>query len=145
MVKRKRSPLPSVVHREVRSWLPLLAISFGLLAGMPVLMDADTRPTQQTEARKALEQRWSALIAQRANPDVVKWKSLEADFRAFAQKYDLHLEEHANRARPLPPGAPADAVFLACPPRDDVPGYRGYLFPGPKGVCRYICVPVVKE
>ncbi len=36
-------------------------------------------------------------------------------------------------------------LFAECPARADVPSYRCYLFPGPKGVCRYVCVPIDKK
>ena len=140
----KTRQLPCVMRERIPILATFLVVSFGLVVGIPVIVGADDR-TSQTEDRKALEQRWNALIAERRNPDVAKWNSLEADFRSFAKKYDLHLEEHAKRAKSGPPGVLPDAAFAACPPRDDVPGYRCCLFPGPKGVCRYVSMPAQKK
>ena len=130
--------LPTIMSEGIAVVAAFLIISLGFTAAIPIIVDADNRTARERD-REALELRWRSLVADRKNPDVAKWNSLETDFRTFAKKYDLHLEEHAKKAEL------ADAVFLACPPRDDVRGYRGYLFPGPKGVCRYLCVPIVKE
>ncbi len=99
--------------------------------------------SQKEQDWKTLEQRWSSLMDQRNMPDVSKWRALDDDFRNFAKKYDIHLEERAKRInqdnRPTQ-DTPSD--FARCPPRDDVRGYRCNLFLGPKGVCRYVCVPL---
>ena len=88
------------------------------------------------------EKRWNALLADRQSEGKARWTTLENDLRVSAKRYDQHLEEHMRRARaavPSNPSAPA-----ACTVRDDVPGYRCYLFAGPRGVCRYICAPLKK-
>jgi hypothetical protein len=95
---------------------------------------------------KAFEERWNALIAQRSKVDTAKWNALEADIRELAKKHGLATEDHtlkasANAAMSRGGGG---SGFSACPPRDDIPGYRCYLFPGPKGVCRYVCTPIKK-
>jgi hypothetical protein len=145
LARKGVQPLTKAVLRGVPAMSALLLVLFCLAAGIPVTGGDGARATQQAGDWKALEQRWSALIAQRRQPDNVKWTSLETDLRAFAKKYDLHLEEHAKKAKPSPSGAPLEAAFAECPARDDVPGYRGYLFPGPKGVCRYVRVPNEKK
>lgn len=141
----KAESQPKVVCAGTHTAVALLVVSFCLAAGIPVTAGDGARTAQQAEDWKALEQRWDDLIEQRGHSDITKWNSLEADFRAFAKKYDLHLEEHAKKAKPGPSGGLADAAFVGCPPRDDVRGYRCYLFPGPKGVCRYVRVPIGKK
>jgi hypothetical protein len=92
---------------------------------------------------KALDRRWSSLIEQRRKPDIAKWSALDDDFHNFAKKYDIHLEEHAKRAnQDSQPTQGAASDFAECPPRDDVRGYRCNLFLGPKGICRYVCLPL---
>jgi len=145
LARNEVQPLTKAVPQGVHATRALLLALICLVAGITVTGGTDTRTTQQGEDWKAIEQRWSALIAQRRNTDIAKWSSLEADLRAFAKKYDLHLEEHAKKAKPSPSGAPVEDPFAECPARDDVLGYRGYLFPGPKGVCRYVCVPGEKK
>jgi hypothetical protein len=155
---RKMHTLSLVARPHFANFLPialaLLAFDMNWTAAaaghcfnppLVALAVSESSQRRQEEDWKALEQRWSALVAQRRSPDITKWNSLEADFRAFAKKYDLHLEEHAKRAKPDLPVALVDALFTGCPPRDDGPRYRGYLFPGPKGVCRYVCVPTGKK
>lgn len=102
--------------------------------------------SQKGQDWKALDLRWNSLIEQRNKPDAAKWSALDDDFHTFAKKYDLHLEEHANG--PNHKGQPAQHTawdFAQCPSRDDVPGYRCNLFLGPKGVCRYVCVPLSQK
>lgn len=124
-------------------------ISFALLVlASPLLLgrlaaDVHQPDWQKQQEWNELDQRWAALIGQRSNADTDKWTVLEDDLRGFAKKYDIHLEEHASRTnrenKKLPrPGS----EFAQCPPRDDVRNYRCNLFPGPKGVCRYVCIPL---
>lgn len=106
---------------------------------------ADTRGSDSRKQQewKQLDQRWGSLIGQRNSPDNAKWAALEDDFRGFATKYDIHLEEHARRTNQDGKKTQGSAWdFAQCPPRDDVRGYRCNLFTGPKGVCRYVCVPL---
>ena len=92
---------------------------------------------------KELDQRWAVLIRHRSNPDNAKWAALEDDLRGFATKYGIHLEEHASKSDQSNKKAPGGASeFAQCPPRDDSRNYRCNLFPGPKGVCRYVCIPL---
>jgi len=88
------------------------------------------------------EKRWNVLLTGRQSEDNASWTILEKDLRVSAKRYDQHLEEHMRRARVVVRGNPAAPP--ACTVRDDVPGYRCYLFAGPRGVCRYICAPVKK-
>lgn len=95
---------------------------------------------------RALDQRWSSLIGLRNKPDTAKWRALGDDFHNFAKKYDIHLEERAKRAnQDNQPAQDTATDFARCPPRDDVRGYRCNLFLGPKGVCRYVCVPLEQK
>jgi hypothetical protein len=100
---------------------------------------------------KAWESRWNALIAQRLNPvgpiNSAKWATLESDLSALAKKYGQANEEHVRKQttdKTTTMGA-GGGEFSDCAPRDDIPGYRCYLFPGPKGVCRYVCTPIDKK
>ena len=126
-----------------------MQISFALLVLASPLpsrrLSADLHQpgSRKQQEWKGLDQRWAALIGERNNPDRDKWTVLEDDLRSFAKKYDIHLEEHASRTNQenkKPPGPGSE--FAQCPPRDDVRNYRCNLFPGPKGVCRYVCVPL---
>jgi len=91
---------------------------------------------------RLFEKRWNALLSDGQNEDKSKWTALENDLRVSAKRYDQHLEEHMRRAKAAVPGNPSAPP--ACTVRDDVPGYRCYLFAGPRGVCRYICAPLKK-
>lgn len=95
---------------------------------------------------KAWELRWNTLVAQRPNVDTAKWSTLESDLGALAKKYGQANEEHVRKQttdKTTTMGA-GGGEFSDCAPRDDIPGYRCYLFPGPKGVCRYVCTPISK-
>jgi hypothetical protein len=87
---------------------------------------------------KAWEGRWSALIAQRPAANAAQWNTLEKDLGILAKKYNFHTEDRVKKQ--ASPKA-ATGSLSTCPPRDDIPGYRCYLFPSPKGVCRYVCTP----
>ena len=92
---------------------------------------------------KAFEERWNVLVRQRSKVETAKWQSLEDELRSVTKKYAERTEDHFRRTS----GAAVDSGdggFSRCPTRDDVPGYKCYLFPGPKGVCRYVCIPVKK-
>ena len=91
---------------------------------------------------RLFEKRWNALLSDRQSDDKSRWTTLENDLRGNAKRYEQHLEEHMRRAKAAVPGNPSAPP--ACTVRDDVPGYRCYLFAGPKGVCRYICAPLKK-
>jgi hypothetical protein len=125
--------------RRISCVLLLLVLAPGWESARPTA-DAHNIDFRKQQERKALDQRWGSLIEQRSNPDNAKWAALEDDVRSFASKYDLHLEEHATRANP--DNKKTAPEFAQCPPRDDVRSYRCNLFPGPKGVCRYVCVPL---
>ena len=102
--------------------------------------------SQKERDWKALDQRWSSLIEQRRNPEIAKWNALDDDFHAFAKKYNVHLEEHSKRTNQKNRPAQNTAWdFAQCPTRDDVQDYRCNLFLGPKGVCRYVCVPLSQK
>ena len=137
--------IPNVLaRRKLGSSLTICLALMVLAVSLPRsrrLADFQQPDSPKQQEWKELDQRWAALIAQRGNPDSAKWTALEDDFRAFAKTRDLHLEEHASRANQDKKAADASSAFAQCPPRDDVPSYRCNLFPGPKGVCRYVCIP----
>jgi len=91
---------------------------------------------------RVFEKRWNALLSDRQNEDKSRWTTLENELRVSAKRFDQHLEEHMRRAKTAVPGNPSASP--ACTVRDDVPGYRCYLFAGPRGACRYICAPLKK-
>ncbi len=122
--------------------LLLLVLAPGWDSAWPTADTHDTDSRKQQDW-KVLDQRWGSLIEQRSNPDSAKWAALEDDLRDFARKYGIHLEEHARKTNQDGKKAQgADSQFAQCPPRDDVRSYHCNLFPGPKGVCRYVCVPL---
>lgn len=92
---------------------------------------------------KAWEGRWSALIAQRPAASAAQWTTLEKDLAILAKKYNFHTEDRTKKQ--ASPKTGIGGQLSPCPPRDDIPGYRCYLFPSPKGVCRYVCTPITKE
>jgi hypothetical protein len=94
----------------------------------------------QTEL-KAWEQRLSALTAQRPNVDNAKWSALESDLKALANRFGQRTEEHVRKQATDKTTTLGVGELSPCPPRDDIPGYCCYLFPSPKGVCRYVCTP----
>jgi len=91
---------------------------------------------------RLFEKHWNALLTDRQSEDQSRWTTLENELRGSAKRFDQHLEEHMRRAKAGVPGSASAPP--ACTVRDDVPGYRCYLFAGPKGVCRYICAPLKK-
>lgn len=132
----------SLTSSPISCALLLLVLAPGWEGAQPKADTHDVESRKQQEW-KALDQRWGSLIEQRSKPDSTKWAALEDDLRGFATRYDIHLEEHARKTTQDGKKTQGDAwEFAQCPPRDDVRGYRCNLFPGPKGVCRYVCVPL---
>lgn len=121
-------------------------VTMGQRDGSQLKVKGHDSGSQKEQEWRALDQRWSSLIEQRSKPDIAKWRALDDDFHNFAKEYDIHLEEHAKRAnQDNRPAQDTASDFARCPPRDDVRGYRCNLFLGPKGVCRYVCVPLSQK
>jgi hypothetical protein len=90
-----------------------------------------------------LEARWKNLSASGVKEDEKQeqWKTLHQDIQAWATKSGAAIKEHTRAASTQ---GVATAGLHACPTTDDsVPGYKCFLFPSPKGTCRYVCVPIV--
>ena len=138
--------------KSSRAWAGLLVlVATGLIAVLqagvsyPALAQPNLSKASWQSELSAWEARWSALLAQRPPGDAAKWNALEAELDALARKYGQANQQQVHKQASSKPTTMGSAELSPCPPRDDIPGYRCYLFPGPKGVCRYVCSPITKK